>query len=238
MDQKAQPTPRFYKTVTVEAVESAFGVLLDGKPIKTPAGKTLSLPKRALAEAIAREWEAQGGTFKITNLPLTRLANSAIDFVSGAEEAVRADILRYADFDLICVRAQSPEALVQTQRAAWDGVLDWARNAFGEPFHIVEGIKAPEQSNATLGAIQREIETLQSFELAALHVMVALTGSVLLCLAHVNGRLSLEETWAKAHVDEDWQIAQWGEDAEGLARRAARKKEMMSASQFYALARG
>jgi chaperone required for assembly of F1-ATPase len=223
---------RFYKDVGVAGEHGAFRLLLDGKPVRTPAKGRFVVPTRALAEAIAAEWEAQADRIDPTTMPLTRLANSAIDGVSGREAQVRADIAKYAASDLLCYRAEAPLQLVQRQAAAWNPVLAWARQALGARFHIVEGVMPVAQSEAALRAIARALDDYDAFGLAALHVMTVLMGSVLLSLAHVQGRLSVEEAWAAAHVDEDWQISQWGEDAEAKARRERRWGEMQAASRL------
>lgn len=68
--------------------------------------------------------------------------------------------------------------------------------------------------------------------LAALHVMTTLMGSVVLALAVQEGRLSPEEAWALAHLDEDFQMEVWGQDEEALARRAARWRDFDAAARL------
>lgn len=214
---------------------AAFHILLDGKPIRTPAKKPLAVPTRALAEAIAGEWEAQGERIEPASMPLTRLANSTIDGVMGREREVRADICKFAGSDLVCYRAEGPQELVERQCAAWDPVLAWGKAALGARFEIAEGVMPVGQPDAALASVARVLEGHNAFALAALHVMTTLTGSVLLSLAHVHGVLSAEEAWAAAHVDEDWQIGKWGEDAEAKARRARRWADMQAASRMIEL---
>lgn len=231
-----RPLPkRFYKAVTVADAEGAFRILLDGKPVRTPAKHAFVLPTRALAQAIAAEWEAQAEHIDPAAMPLTRLANSALDGVTGREADVRADIARYSASDLVCYRAATPQPLARNQAEAWDPVLAWAGEALGARFEVAEGIMPVAQPEAAREAIARALEGHHAFTLAALHVMTTLMGSALLALAHARGRLSAEAVWAAAHVDEDWQISQWGADAEAQARRARRWAEMQAASRMLML---
>lgn len=229
---------RFYSQVSVGGAAPAFRVLLDGRTIRTPAKRELAVPSAALAEAIAAEWAAQGERIDPASMPLTRLANSAIDGVAGREAEVRADIARYAGSDLLCYRAADAAEtaeLARRQREAWDPVLAWARDALGARFETAEGIVHVAQPAAASTAVVRALEGYGGFALAAVHVMTTLMGSALLALAHARGRLSAEAAWAAAHVDEDWQIAKWGEDAEAAARRARRWTDMQAASRLLAL---
>jgi len=248
-------TRLFYKTVTVAdgSPTSAVGVpptpnpspqgggghlvLLDGKPVRTPAKALLALPTRALAEAVAREWSAQHEHIDPATMPLTRLANSAIDGVRGREAEVRADIAKYAGSDLLCYRASEPEGLVRRQAEMWDPVLGWARDTLGARFAMAQGIMPVAQPEAAISAIAVALEGFDAFGLAALHVMTTLTGSALLTMAHARGRLTAEQAWTAAHVDEDWQIGKWGEDAQAAARRQRRWSEMQAAGRMLALLR-
>lgn len=226
---------RFYRTVSVDGTAPAFRVLLDGRPVRTPAKRELAVPSRALAEALAAEWEAQRDLIEPGTMPLTRLVNSALDGVTGRETEVRADIAKYAASDLLCYRADGPAELVRRQADAWDPVLSWTRDALGAPFALGQGIVPVVQSQEASAAIERALAQLDALSLAAHHVMTTLTGSALLALAHARGRLTAEEAWAAAHVDENWQTSQWGEDAEASARRDRRWAEMQAASRLLVL---
>jgi chaperone required for assembly of F1-ATPase len=233
------PRPRrFYRAVSVDGAARAFRVLLDGKPVRTPAKRELALPARPLAEAVAAEWEAQGEHIDPGTMPLTRLVNTVLDGVAGREAEVRADIAKYAASDLLCYRAEGPPELVRRQMEAWDPVLAWARAALGANLVIARGIVPVAQPQAAMGAIGSALVRLDAFGLAAHHVMTTLTGSTLLALAHAGGRLTAEEAWAAAHIDEDWQIGQWGEDAQAKARRQRRWTDMEAASRLVALLGG
>ena len=238
-----RPLPkRFYEAVTVaEAAAPAGGgvhtwsILLDGKTVRTPAKAVLAVPTRALAEAVAEEWRAQGERIDPATMPLTRLVNSAIDGVRGREAAVRDDIAKYAASDLLCYRAEQPEGLMQRQAELWDPILAWSRENLGADLAVAEGLMPVAQPDAARAAIASRLIGYDAFALAALHVVTTLTGSALLALAHARGRLDAEAAWAAAHIDEDWQIAKWGEDAEATARRQRRWQEMQAASRLLGL---
>lgn len=230
--QMQKPLPkRFYKDVTVaEAEDGGFTILLDGKPLRTPAKKPLIVPSKALAGLLRDEWDAQTDVVNPVVMPVSRHVNTAIDGVANDTQAVFEDILRFSSSDLLCYRAGDPAALVQRQTDHWDPVLDWAANVLGARFILVEGVMHREQPKEAIAAFS---VTLRKYDkpiaLAALHTMTSLTGSATLALALAEGELTLEETWALAHLDEDWTAEQWGEDEEALERRAVRLIDMRAA---------
>jgi chaperone required for assembly of F1-ATPase len=234
--RKAALPKRFYEEVAAKD-EGGGGasLLLDGKPVRTPGKAPLTLPSRALAEAVASEWRAQGERIDPSTMPLTRLANSAIDGVAGREQAVIDDIARHAASDLLCYRAEGPKALVEAQSAHWDKVLDWARMELKAPLVLAQGVVHVAQPEASLARIRRALDGLDALRLAALHVMTALTGSALLALAVLRGKLTPEQAWTAAHVDEDFQISQWGEDAEAATRRENRWRDFAAAARALTL---
>jgi chaperone required for assembly of F1-ATPase len=205
--------------------------------VRTPGKALLALPTRGLAEAVAEEWRAQGERIDPLTMPLTKLANSAIDGVKGREQAVIDDIVKYAGSDLLCYRAEGPAALVASQSKHWNTVIAWAKATLDAPLALAEGVVHVAQPKASLDRLRRELEGLDPFSLAALHVMTSLTGSALLALAVLRGRLTPEEAWQAAHVDEDFQISQWGEDAEAVKRRANRRRDFDAAARFLAALR-
>jgi chaperone required for assembly of F1-ATPase len=231
-------TKRFYQRADVADRDGGFTLLLDGKPVRTPGKRQLLLPSRALAEAVAEEWRAQKERIDPATMPLTKLANSAIDGVPGREDDVIGDILNYAGSDLLCYRAEGPRGLVEAQRAQWDPVLAWAKSTLGAPLVLAEGIVHVAQPQASLDRLREALRAHSPFGLAALHVMTGLTGSALLALGVALGRMTPDEAWKAAHVDEDWQIAQWGEDAEAASRRAARQRDFDAAARALALLKG
>lgn len=226
---------RFYERVDVEDRDGGFALLLDGKIVRTPGKAELLLPSRALAEAVAEEWRGQGERIDPATMPLTRLANSAIDGVAGSEQAVIGDILAFAGSDLLCYRADGQLGLIEAQRAHWDPVLAWAKSSLGAPLVLSEGVVHVAQPQASLDRLKDRLDGRDTFSLAALHVMTALTGSALLALAAAEGQMTQEEAWEASHVDEDWQISQWGEDVEAVARRTARRRDFAAAARLLSL---
>lgn len=229
---------RFYKRADSAPLDGDFTVLLDGKPIKTPAKRPLLVPTRALGEALAAEWAKQGERIDPATMPLTRLANSAIDGVASQMTEVEADALNYAGSDLICYRAGSPESLVALQEAAWSPLISFAKDRLGARLVLAEGVLFVEQPAAAISALARAVRAhvgdgyAAPFRLAALHAMTTLTGSLVIAMATAMGDIVAETAWAAAHVDEDFQIAAWGADAEARARREARWRDMQAAALF------
>lgn len=235
-DDAARQLPkRFYKEAAVAATDTGFAVQLDGRAIKTPKRTSLAVPSEALARAIATEWNALGDLIDPEQLPLTKIANTAIDGVAGREREVHDDIVRYIGNDLLFYRAESPSALVARQAAAWDPILAWFADTYGAEFRTTAGIMPIEQNLVMVAKAASALSGATAMTLAPLHVMTTLTGSALLTIAHLEGRLTPDGVWSATHVDEDWQIDQWGADAEAEARRAHRRLELQSAADFLAL---
>ena len=239
--KKALPR-RFYKEVSVIERDGGFGPALDGRPVRTPAKAALLVPTRALAEAIAAEWAAQVEIIEPDAMPLTRLANSAIDGVAHNLAATVAEVAKFAETDLVCYRAADPETLVAAQAAAWDPVLAFARESLGARFVCTQGVLAVDQPEPATRAVRAQVETIAAgsagaLRLAALSVMTTLSGSVLIALAIGRGAMTAEAAWSAANVDEDFQMRHWGADDEALARRDRRWREMHAAAVVYALSR-
>lgn len=233
---------RFYATVSIAEGEGGFALLLDGRPVKTPARRTLAAPTAALAEAIAAEWRAQAQEIDPASMPLTRLANTIIDGVADAPGPVAAEVEKYLGTDLVCYRASSPEGLVARQAAAWDPLIEWARTALGARFVLVEGMAHVAQPAQAVAAARAAFpddmdNPKEVWLLGALHAITTLTGSGLLALAVLHGRLSAEAAWAAAHVDEDWNMEFWGRDTLALERRAVRFAELQAAARVIAALR-
>lgn len=226
---------RFYKTVSVT---DDLGIALDGRPVKTPAKAPLRLPTRALAEAVAAEWDAQGEKIDAASMILTKLANTAIDRVAPDRQRIEAEVLDYASSDLVCYRADRPPDLVDRHTREWDPVVDWARTALDAPFEVTVGVIHKAQPETAIAAYASALSELSDFELAAFHTAMTITGSALIALMLARRAAIPEAAWIAAHVDEDYQIEQWGQDAEAQARRAARYAEFMACCRFLTLARG
>lgn len=222
----APPAKRFYATVTTGEGEGGHRVLLDGRVVRTPARRILGFPSAALAAAAAAEWAGQGETIDPSSMPLTRLANIALDAVAETPAPVRAEIVKYAGSDLLCYRAADPAGLVAKQAAAWDPVLAWARTRHDLLFAQTTGVMFASQPAPTLQKVAAIVADFSGLRLAALQSVTTLTGSAILALALADGRLDADAAWSAAHVDEDWNIALWGEDEEAAARRAFRFMEM------------
>jgi chaperone required for assembly of F1-ATPase len=230
---------RFYREVAVGPAEGGgHCVQLDGRTALTPGKSPLAVPTARLAEALAAEWSAQAGVIDPAAMPLTRLVNTAIDGVAGRETEVAADIVKYAGSDLLCYRADFPEGLVARQRALWDPLLAWAGERYGARLAVVTGLMPVAQPPVATAGLADAVSGLETWALAPLHVMTTLMGSAVMALAVVDGRLGAEAAWEAAHVDEDWQIAEWGLDAEAAGRRARRWLEMQAAARMVALLGG
>jgi chaperone required for assembly of F1-ATPase len=228
------PLPRrFYRQAGVAAAEGGFRVVLDGKPVRTPARRFVVAPSRALVQALAAEWDAQGETIDPATMPLTRLANSIIDGIATAPAPVAAEIEMYLGSDLLFYRADAPQGLVDRQAHRWDPVLAWAREVLGARFVLAQGIVHAAQPEGAIAAARAAMPS-DPWRLGALHAVTTLTGSALLALALLRGRLTADEAWDAAHVDEDWNMEQWGRDEVALARRAARRAEMDAAAKVLA----
>ena len=225
---------RFYKTV---AVTDDFSIALDGKPVKTPLKSRLQLPTRALAEAVAAEWEAQDEKINPASMLFTKLANTAIDRVARDRPRIAAEVVDYANSDLVCYRADRPPALVERHAALWDPVVDWARTALDAPFAVTTGVVHAPQPEAALKAHAAAVAGLNDFELTAYYTVMTLTGSALLAMMLARDAISPEAAWAAAHADENYQIEQWGDDDEAQARRVVRHAEFSACCHFMALSR-
>ena len=206
-----------------------FAILLDGKPVRTPARRALAAPVRPLAQAIADEWNAQVAEIDPARMPLTRLANAVIDAVADAREGVAAEIEKYLGSDLVCYRADAPEGLAAAQAAAFDPVLAWAHDAFGARFAAVEGVMHRPQPGEAIAAARAAIPG-DVWRLGAVSSATTLTGSALIALMLAAGAIDADGAWRAAHVDEDWQMQQWGRDEIALARRDVRFAEFKAAA--------
>ena len=221
---------RFYQRVELEHSQGEFRVVLDGRPVRTPARRTLAAPTPALAQALAAEWESQRDLIDPAKMPLTRLANSIIDGVVDAPSAVAQEAAKYLASDLLFYRAEGPDGLVMRQAQAWDPVLAWAQESLGARFVPAQGgiVFVPQPAHA-LAAAQAAFPR-DPWRLGAFHTVTTLTGSALIALALAGGALSVAQAWSAAHVDEDWNMEFWGRDVLALERRAARFAEMRAAA--------
>jgi chaperone required for assembly of F1-ATPase len=226
---------RFYKSAGVTESADGFGVTLDGKPVRTPAKHPLTVPTRALAEAIAEEWQVQSETVDPKRLPLTRVASIALDLVAPRREAVVTEIVKYAGTDLVCYRAEQPADLAARQHAAWQPLIDWAAQTFAAPLTVTAGILPVSQPPTSLKAFETAVVAYDSHRLAALHLATAACGSLVVALALIEGRLDAEAAFAAAELDESYEIERWGEDAEQTRRRRGLREDIALAARFVTL---
>lgn len=230
---------RFYTDVGVRPAEGAgWQVTLDNRPIRTPKRQPLDVPAETVAEAVAAEWRAQGPNVLPQTMPMTTLTNSAIDLVRPDPGPAIAEILAYLGSDLVCYRAESPASLVARQSAAWNPLVDWLGTETGVRLVVSEGIVHHPQPGTLLEIVQERLAAEDPFTLTALHSMTTLTGSAVIALAVLGRKITADEGWSAAHVDEIWQAEQWGEDVEAAARLAARRRDFQAAATLLELLHG
>jgi chaperone required for assembly of F1-ATPase len=228
---------RFYKEAAAVPEGGGFALLLDARPVKTPARAGLTMPTRALADAIAAEWAAQGDIVDPRSMPLTGLANAAIDRVAPDPAAFANGLGRYGESDLVCYRAEGPEKLVARQAERWDPFVAWARGRYDIELKVVQGIIHTPQPPATVARLGQAVAARAPFELAALSPLVTVSGSLVIALALAEGAFGLEEAWAAASLDDQWQIEQWGEDPEAVLALANRRRDFEAGSRCLELLR-
>jgi chaperone required for assembly of F1-ATPase len=226
---------RFWTEVAVVEQEGGWGIALDGRPVRTPARAPLVVPGKPLADAIAQEWLEAGEDVDPRAMPLTGLANAAIDRVAPDRLAFAAGLARYAEADLACYRAQGPGALVERQSASWDELLGWARRRFDVDFVTTDGLIHVAQPSATVERLAQAVAALDAFHLAGLSPLVTLGGSLVAALAVLEGAIAPEAAWDSVTLDEHWQRDQWGSDAEAEAALENKRRDFLAAARFLSL---
>jgi len=227
---------RFFKTATATN-EEPFAVRLDDRQVRTPGGKPQVVPTRALAEALAAEWAAQGDQLDLSTMVLTKAVNTAIDRIEPRRADVVEELSRFAGSDLLCYRATTPRELVERQVKAWDPWLDWASREMGVRLQTASGIVHVEQSTEAIEALRQAIDRFDNFALTAIHPAITISGSAVLGLAFGLGRLDASGLLAISRIDEDYQAEHWGEDAEAAAVKANRHADLLLAARMLALLR-
>lgn len=228
--RESQLPRRFYKGAAARFHDGVWQIELDGKPVRTPGRNLLALESQVSAERLAQEWDDQRENIDPMTMPLTRLVNTALDGVAADPQAVKEDIVRYAGSDLVCYRAGSPQGLVDRQNELWDPLVEWAQAALGSRLVLAEGVIHVGQPAESIAAFSTHVGLIDNpITLAATHVATSLTGSAITAMALLKHHLTLDQAWAVAHVDEDWNISQWGEDDEAAATRALRLRDMTAA---------
>ncbi|MGY3437928.1 MULTISPECIES: ATP12 family chaperone protein [unclassified Marinovum] len=228
---------RFWKQTEIQPGDGGFGVALDGKPVKTPAKAALLLPTEAFAEKVRDEWEAIEEKIDPRVMPFTRTANAAIDKVAIQKAEVADMIADYGGTDLLCYRADSPAELRDRQNAAWDPLLDWVADTYGARLAVTEGVMPLAQDPAALTPLRQAVHQCSDFELAALHDLVALSGSLVIGLAAAQDRDTPEALWQTSRIDELWQEEQWGEDEEAQNHSALKRSSFLHAARVWQLSR-
>lgn len=226
---------RAYNEVRVAAADGGFGISLDGKTLKTPAGTPIVVPTRALAAAIAAEWANQGDRLRFDAVPLTRIASAALDRVSARRAELRSELVAYGETELVCHRAERPPDLVARQHAAWQPLIDWLAGRFDARLKTTQGVIARAQPRASLAALAHALEGYDDWRLAALSVAVGAAGSLAIGLALIEGRLDPGQAFEAAELDASYRIEAWGEDPEAVRRRAEIRADLETAAQFVAL---
>ena len=226
---------RFWTAANAVEREGGWGVELDGKPLRTPARESLNVPTRALAEAIAEEWNSVDGEIDPRAMPLTGLANAAIDRVQPDKAAFAANLARYAEADLACYRAEGPQGLIERQAKEWDALLGWGQRRFDVDFKTTGGIVHVAQPPATIDRLTHAVSMLDPFRLAGLSPLVTIGGSLLAGLGVLEDAFSPEQAWDAVSVDDRWQLEQWGPDAEAEAALDARRHDFLAAARFLEL---
>ncbi len=226
---------RVYKSVAVTEGEAGFAVTLDGRALHTPGRAKLETPARALAEAIAGEWDAQAEYIDPHTMPLTKLLNTELDRIAPDPGAIAAELIKYAYGDLLCYRAQSPATLAERQAAVWQPVLDWLEAKHGVHLDVGQGLMPIAQSEDVPGKMQTLLLSLDAHRLTAVQATASLTSSLALSLALAHRHLSGAEVAAAAVLDETWQMEQWGEDAEATARIDGLKGDILAVETFLSL---
>ena len=228
---------RFYKETTVDEGEGGFRVLLDGRPMRTPAKAVLVVPTRRLAEAVAAEWNAvpDRAEINVGHLALTRLATTGLDRVPGQRENVIDDTAKYAGSDLLCYRAADPESLVERQRTTWQPLLDWAAERYGARLSVAEGLSFVTQPAEAVAKLRAAVAVHGDFALSALYNLTHIAGSLVVALAIAERRLDAEQAFAAAQLDELYQVERWGDDPIALERRNGVRNDIEAGARFLAL---
>ncbi|TZG26319.1 ATP12 family chaperone protein [Sphingomonas montanisoli] len=226
---------RFYADVTTAPADGGHAILLDGRSVKTPKRAALIAPTPMLANAIAAEWEAQAETLDPRTMPLTGIANAAIDQVLANPAPFAAIVAVYGETELLCYRADSPAELVARQAATWDPLLGWARERYDIGFTLVTGIMHQPQPAETVARLAQAVSALDPFRLAALQPIVTIGGSLVVALALLEDHIDPVEAFDTTHLDELWQVEQWGEDVLAAQARDARRHDFAAAARFLTL---
>ena len=226
---------RFYKDVTVGEQDQMFTILLDGKTIKTPEKSLCLMPTREMAQAVAREWDDQLEEINPALMPVTKLANTAIDRLDKRRAELIDELVEYAGSDQLCYRAEHPDELVNLQNQIWDPLLKRMSDIHGIELKLAAGIIFQQQEAEQLSKIRALIEAIESFKLMAFYAMTTVSGSVTIGFNLFEGHITVDQAWQAGHLDENFQTSKWGSDAEAEERRENLKSELENAAKFLKL---
>ena len=223
---------RFWNSAEVIDADAGYGIALDGRRVKTPARADLLLPAEPLARCIAAEWNDSGEEVAPRSMPLTGLANAAIDHIAPDKQSYAAGIAAYGETDLVCYRAEGPDRLVQWQAESWDALLGWARRRFDVDFVCQTGIMHVSQPQDTVRKLAHAVAALDPFRLAGLSPLVTIGGSLIAGLAVLEQMMPAESAWEAVSLDDRWQLEKWGADAEAQAALDMRRQDFLAAARF------
>lgn len=226
---------RFWKEAVAVPENGGWGVALDGRPVRTPKRALLVVPTEALGRAIVAEWQAQGEELSPATMPLTGLANAAIDLAAPDPAAFAEPVAAYAATDLFCYRDDRDAALQTEQAATWNPHLAWAEARYGIEFSLTQGILPVDQPSATVAALRNAVFAQDPWRMTALTPLVTIGGSLVAGLAHVDEAIDAEVLWQAVSLDELYQERRWGADAQAQAQRAAHKRDWDNAVRFLSL---
>jgi chaperone required for assembly of F1-ATPase len=224
---------RFYAAVSFAPGDEGFLILLDARPVRTPAQRRLAVPTLALAALIVEDWARQGEDIDLADMFATRLAFSAVDQAAARRARMAEEVVGFAGSDLLCYFAAHPQALFAEETKRWGPVLDWAEAALGLHFIRVVGVGHKQQPKATLARVRDLADALDDFSLAGLAHATSLFGSAVLALALQRGRLDGDTAFELSRLDEAFQERQWGADAEAAKRVAALRTEAQLLERWF-----
>jgi len=225
---------RFYKDVSVDAAAGGHRILLDGRPVHSPARQLLVVPSAALAEAVAAEWRAQGSTIERAGMGLTRLVSTALDRMPALRDAVIDEALGYALTDLLCYRAAEPVELAARQERAWQPWLDWLAEAHGARLVVTTAMLPVSQPEEAVARLRAAIEQLDDWRLVGLHGATTALGSLVLGLALLEGEIDAEQALAASLLDELFEIERWGRERDAERRQQVLRRDVAAAARFLA----
>ena len=226
---------RFYKEATVGEAEGGFQVLLDGRAVRTPAKAPMILPNRALAEAIVGEWQVQGEDIRPSTMPLMALSSTTLDITAKHRDLVVGQVAAYAGTDLLCYRVDHPAELAAREVQVWQPLLDWAALRYDAVLHVVVGVMPREQPEGACRALAAAVASNDDWRLTALQTATTASGSRVIGLALIEGRIDAAGAFESSQLHESYQIERWGEDHESTRHRAALTVDIADVRRFAGL---